>query len=115
MIIALDAMGGDFAPASTVEGALLAAKESEHKILLVGPEKLIAEELLKHQKRFNLTALDIEIVNAQEVVGMDEHPAKAVRQKKNSSLSVCAKLVAAGKADAFVSLGNSGAAMAASS
>ncbi len=113
MIIALDAMGGDFAPASTVEGALLAAKESEHKILLVGPEKLIAEELLKHQKRFNLTALDIEIVNAQEVVGMDEHPAKAVRQKKNSSLSVCAKLVAAGKADAFVSLGNSGAAMAA--
>lgn len=113
MIIALDAMGGDFAPVSTVEGALLAAKESKHKILLVGPEKLIAEELLKHQKRFNLTALDIEIVNAQEVVRMDEHPAKAVRQKKNSSLSVCAKLVSAGKADAFVSLGNSGAAMAA--
>jgi glycerol-3-phosphate acyltransferase PlsX len=113
MIIALDAMGGDFAPASTVEGALLAAKESNHKILLVGPEKLIAEELLKHQKRFNLTSLDIEIVNATEVIGMDEHPAKAVRQKKDSSLSVCAKLVAARKADACVSLGNSGAAMAA--
>lgn len=113
MIIALDAMGGDFAPVSTVEGALLAAKESKHKILLVGPEKLIAEELLKHQKRFNLTSLDIEIINATEVIGMDEHPAKAVRQKKDSSLSVCAKLVAAGKADACVSLGNSGAAMAA--
>ena len=53
MIIALDAMGGDFAPVSTVEEALLAAKESKHKILLVGPEKLIAEELLKHQKKFN--------------------------------------------------------------
>ncbi|MDR2426593.1 MAG: phosphate acyltransferase PlsX [Endomicrobium sp.] len=113
MRIALDAMGGDFAPVSTVEGALLAAKESKHKILLIGREKLIAEELLKHQKRFNLTSLDIEIVNATEVIGMDEHPAKSVRQKKDSSLSVCAKLVAAGKADACVSLGNSGAAMAA--
>jgi glycerol-3-phosphate acyltransferase PlsX len=92
---------------------LLAAKESKHKILLVGPEKLLAEELLKNQKRFNLTSLDIEIINATEVIGMDEHPAKAVRQKKDSSLSVCAKLVAAGKADACVSLGNSGAAMAA--
>ena len=50
MIIALDAMGGDTAPVSTVEGAVLAAKASKHKILLIGPEKIIAEELLKHQK-----------------------------------------------------------------
>ncbi|MCL2145199.1 MAG: phosphate acyltransferase PlsX [Endomicrobia bacterium] len=113
MIIALDAMGGDFAPASTVEGAIFAAKESKHKILLVGPEKIIAEEMLKYHKKYNLQSLNIEIVNATEVIGMDEHPAKAVRQKKDSSLSVCAKLVAAGKADACVSLGNSGAAMAA--
>jgi len=113
MIIALDAMGGDTAPVSTVEGAVLAARASDHKILLVGPQKLIAEELLKHHKRYNVTSLDIEIVNATEVIEMGEHPAKAVRHKKDSSLSVCAKLVAEGKADAFVSVGNSGAAMAA--
>ena len=113
MIIALDAMGGDFAPVSTVEGAIFAAKESKHKVLLVGPEKIVAEEMLKYHKRYDLQSLNIEIVNATEVIGMDEHPAKAVRQKKDSSLSVCAKLVASGKADACVSLGNSGAAMAA--
>ncbi|MCL2484801.1 MAG: phosphate acyltransferase PlsX [Endomicrobia bacterium] len=113
MIIALDAMGGDNAPEATVEGAVLAAIGSNHKIILVGPEKLISQELLKHHKRYNVTSLDIEIANATEVIGMDEHPAKAVRQKKDSSLSVAAKLVADGKADAFVSMGNTGAAMAA--
>jgi glycerol-3-phosphate acyltransferase PlsX len=113
MIIALDAMGGDFAPLSTVEGAILAAKESGHKILLVGPEKVLAEEISKYAKRYNVSSLNIEIINATEVISMDDHPAKAVRQKKDSSLSVCAKLVADGKADAFVSMGNSGAVMTA--
>ncbi|MDR1695130.1 MAG: phosphate acyltransferase PlsX [Endomicrobium sp.] len=113
MIIALDAMGGDNAPQSTVEGAVLAAVNSKHKVILVGPEKLISGELLKYHKKYDVTSLDIEIVNATEVIGMDEHPAKAVRQKKDSSLSVAAKLVAEGKADACVTMGNSGAAMAA--
>ncbi len=113
MIIALDAMGGDFAPASTVEGAIFAAKESKHKILLVGIEKILVGELLKYRELYDLKSLNIEIINATEFVTMDEHPAKAVRQKKNSSLSVCARLVADGKADAFVSMGNSGAAMSA--
>ncbi|MDR1400899.1 MAG: phosphate acyltransferase PlsX [Endomicrobium sp.] len=114
MIIALDAMGGDFAPVSTVEGAVLAARESsEHKVVLVGPEKLIAKELLRYSKRYNLTSLNIEIVDAPEIISMNEHPVKAVRQKKKSSLCVCAQLVANRDADAFVSLGNSGAAMAA--
>jgi len=113
VIIALDAMGGDFAPVSTVEGAIFAAKESKHKIVIVGPEKLIAEELSKYSGRRNIKSLDIEIVDAPEVIAMDEHPARSVRQKKKSSLSVCARLVAEGKANAFVSLGNSGAAMAA--
>jgi glycerol-3-phosphate acyltransferase PlsX len=113
MIIALDAMGGDFAPASTVEGAIFAAKESNHKILLVGIEKILVGELLKYRGRYDLKSLNIEIVNATEFITMDEHPAKAVRQKKDSSLSVCARLVADGKADAFVSMGNSGAAMSA--
>jgi glycerol-3-phosphate acyltransferase PlsX len=113
MIIALDAMGGDFAPVSTVEGAILAAKESKHKILLVGIEKILVRELLKYRGRYDLKSLNIEIVNATEFIAMDEHPAKAVRQKKDSSLSVCARLVADGKADAFVSMGNSGAVMSA--
>ncbi|MDR0724216.1 MAG: phosphate acyltransferase PlsX [Endomicrobium sp.] len=113
MIIALDAMGGDFAPASTVEGAILAAKQSKHKILLVGQEKVILNEMSKYDKKYDLKSLNIEIVNADEVIAMDEHPVKAVRQKRNSSLSVCTTLVAEGKADAFVSMGNSGAVMAA--
>ncbi|MDR0977544.1 MAG: phosphate acyltransferase PlsX [Endomicrobium sp.] len=112
MIIALDAMGGDFAPGATVEGAILAAKESQHKILLVGTEKILTAEMSKYAKHYNISSLNIEIVNATEVIFMDEHPARAVRQKKDSSLSVCAKLVAGGKADAFVSMGNSGAVMA---
>jgi glycerol-3-phosphate acyltransferase PlsX len=113
MIIALDVMGGDFAPISTIEGAIFAAKECDHKIILVGPEKVITDELSKYNKRCDIKSFNIEIVDAPEVIGMDEHPAKAVRQKKKSSLSICAKLVAEGKADAFVSMGNSGAAMAA--
>jgi glycerol-3-phosphate acyltransferase PlsX len=71
------------------------------------------EEMLKYSKQFDIMSLDIEIVNASEVVYMSDHPVKAVRQKKDSSLAVCAKLVADGKADAFISMGNSGAAMAA--
>jgi len=113
MIIALDAMGGDEAPQSTVEGAVLAAKQLDAKILLVGNEKLIIQELLKHQKRHSVSSLDIEILNASEVIAMDEHPAKAIRNKKDSSLSICAKIAGEGKADAFISMGNSGAVMAA--
>jgi glycerol-3-phosphate acyltransferase PlsX len=113
MIIALDAMGGDFAPISTVEGAILAVRESKHKVLLVGPEKLLTEEMSKYAKRYNVKSLDIEIVNATQIISMDDYPVKAVRQKRDSSLSVCAKLVADGKADAFISMGNSGAVMAA--
>jgi len=114
MIIALDAMGGDYAPAEVVKGAVLAAESSKHKILLVGNEKIITEELLKLNKSRNVTSLNIDIRHAAEVIAMDEHPAQAVRKKKDSSLSVCAKLVAEGEADAFVSMGNTGAAMAAS-
>ncbi|MDR1087344.1 MAG: phosphate acyltransferase PlsX [Endomicrobium sp.] len=113
MIIALDAMGSDFAPVSTVEGAILAARESDYKILLVGPERILVEEMSKYAKRYNVKSLNIEIVNATEIISMDDHPVKAVRDKKDSSLSVCAKLVANGKADAFVSMGNSGAVMSA--
>jgi glycerol-3-phosphate acyltransferase PlsX len=112
VIIALDAMGGDNAPQSNIEGAVLAAKEIDSKILLVGDEKIIMQELGKYKKRCDLTKLNIDIVNATQVITMDDHPAKAVRSKKDSSLAVCANLVAQGKADAFISMGNSGAVMA---
>jgi glycerol-3-phosphate acyltransferase PlsX len=118
MIIALDAMGGDTAPQSTVEGAILAAKhfvkqQLDAKILLVGQEKLIIQEMLQYQNKYDVASLNIEILNATEVIEMGEHPANAIRKKKDSSLSVSAMAVADGKADAFVTMGNSGAAMAA--
>jgi glycerol-3-phosphate acyltransferase PlsX len=113
MKIALDVMGGDNAPQATIEGAILTAKSSDCKIFLVGNEKQIIDELSKYHKRYDMTKFNFEIVNATEVITMDDHPAKAVRSKKDSSLAVCAKLVAEGKADGFVSMGNSGAVMAA--
>jgi glycerol-3-phosphate acyltransferase PlsX len=108
MRLALDAMGGDFAPAVTIEGAIAAAKESKHEIILVGHEKTLRDGLAK----FDVKNLPIIVQHATEEIGMDESPAQAVRQKKDSSLAVAARLVADGKADALVSAGNSGAAMA---
>ena len=108
MRIALDAMGGDHAPVVTVEGAIAAAKESNHEIILVGQEAALKIELAKYKVK----NLPIRIENATETVGMDESPALAVRQKKDSSLAVAARLVSDGKADAFISAGNSGACMA---
>lgn len=108
MRLALDAMGGDYAPEVTVAGAVLAAKEINHEIILVGKESLIKAELAKYKAG----GLNITVHDAAEVIGMDETPAQAVRQKKNSSIVIAAQLVAQDKADAFVSAGNSGAAMA---
>ena len=108
MRIALDAMGGDHAPAVTVAGAVEAARKSSHQIVLVGREDAISAEL----KKFPSVPASISIQHASEVVMMDEPPAQAVRQKRDSSLVVCSRLVSEGKADAFASAGNSGAAMA---
>jgi glycerol-3-phosphate acyltransferase PlsX len=106
--VALDAMGGDNAPVAIVAGAVEAvAADADIEILLVGREKDVEQELAgKSHER-------IRVVNATEVVDMDEHPAAAVRTKKDSSLNVGARLVADGAADALVSAGNSGAVMAA--
>lgn len=109
MRLALDAMGGDHAPEVTVDGAIQAARETGNEIILVGQEQLLRSELAK----YDIKNLPLTIQNATEVIGMDETPAQAVRQKRDSSLSVAARLVADGKADAMVSAGNSGAAMAA--
>jgi len=109
MKIAVDAMGGDYAPAVVVEGALRAAGELNIPIILVGDKARIEAELAKHKAPNQ----NISIVHASEVVGMDESPTQAIRRKKDSSLKVCFDLVKSGAAEAVVSAGNSGAAMAA--
>jgi phosphate acyltransferase len=105
--IALDSMGGDHAPRAEVEGAILAARELDVRILLVGVESVVKQELSRHKIR----GLPIEIVNATEIIAMTDSPSQAFRRKKDSSMHVAAKLVRDGKADAFVTTGNTGAAM----
>lgn len=109
MKIAVDAMGGDYAPAAVVEGSVLAAKEFDIPIILVGDRERIEAELKKHGP----VNSKISVKHTTEVVGMDESPAQAIRRKKDSSLKVCFDLVNNGEASAVVSAGNSGAAMAA--
>jgi glycerol-3-phosphate acyltransferase PlsX len=118
--IALDAMGGDFAPQAPVSGALLALSEldSAHTIQLVGQTAVIEQELAR-QLAGEFAALSaqrsrIEIIEAPDVIAMDDKPGVAIRGKPNSSMVVGLKLQAGGKSDAFVSAGNTGAQMAAS-
>lgn len=110
MKIALDAMGGDFAPQETVLGAIAACREFGAEVILVGIEGEIRKEVNQQQ----ISGLKLEIYHSSEVIAMDEHPANAVKQKKDSSLVVANRLVKEGKADAVISAGNTGAAMAAS-
>ena len=109
MIVALDAMGGDLAPAETVAGALLAKREFGIDVALVGNPAAIRQELAKHGE----TPPGIEIVEATEVVEMDDAPAQAVRQKKQASINVAMGMIKDGSADALLSAGNTGAVMAA--
>src|SRR5689334_1207368 len=107
--IALDAMGGDHAPDEVVKGALLAAREYPVDILLVGKQEILTEKL----KEFgDGSASRLEIVDAREVVEMDDAALTPIRKKRNSSIRVCANLVKEGRAEAMVSAGNTGAAMA---
>jgi glycerol-3-phosphate acyltransferase PlsX len=105
--IALDAMGGDHAPRAEVEGAIAAARELGVRVLLVGIEASVRQELDRHKH----PDLPIEVVNADEVITMNDSPSHAFRRKKGSSLHVAAHLVKDGKADALVTAGNTGAAM----
>jgi len=100
-------MGGDKAPEQNVKGALLAAKlDAAMRVVLVGDVDKIKDHLADQPSNIMLS-------HCAEVIGMDEHPVKAVRQKKNSSLVVAATMVKNGEADAFVSAGNTGAMVAA--
>lgn len=106
VVIALDAMGGDYAPAETVKGAVEAVKEHpEIKVILVGKEKEVKDEL----SQYTFSEENIEVVNATEIIDMGEVPTKAIREKKDSSLVVAMKLVRDEKADAVVSAGSTGA------
>lgn len=106
--IAVDALGGDHAPEPEVKGALLAAKQYGHKILLVGEQATIEREL---RSNGGAGSLPVEVVHASERITMHDD-VKAVRTKRDSSMHVCARLAHTGKADGFVSAGNTGACMA---
>jgi len=102
-------MGGDNAPRSNVEGAVEFVKEYGTGVYLVGDETVLKKELERLKVGEDLP---IKIVHAEEVIGMDEPPSSAVRKKRKSSMYIAGKLVREGKAQAFVSAGNTGAAMA---
>lgn len=98
-------MGGDHAPSETVAGAIEAARRGVD-VVLVGSSGLLEIELSEHR-------ISLPIVDASDVIGMGDHPARALREKPRASITVCAELVASGEAGGFVSAGSTGAAMAA--
>ena len=108
MAIAVDAMGGDSPLTVQIEAALQAISELGTDVVLVGAEDQIKEVLKQHSFDQN----KLRIVNSTETVEMNDSPATALRQKKNSSIKVAVDLLATGEADAVVSAGNTGAAMA---
>ena len=110
VIIAVDAMGGDFGPAVVVRGALRSLANSNHKIIIVGNQPEI-EAIIKDE---SFLALDrVQIEHAPDVIGMHDSPGKALRGKVESSIRRSFELVQSGKANAVISTGNTGAVMAA--
>jgi len=103
--IVVDGMGGDNCPNAIVEGCILAQKEYDIEIFITGPKELISKEL----KKYNVNTNKITIVDAREVISAEEHPAMAVRRKKNSSLSKALYMVKNGEANAVISAGSTGA------
>lgn len=109
MTIAIDMMGGDFAPEEAFKGIVLYLQNAsgKAKLLLVGDETILKDGL----KDYNLDEDHITIVHAPEVIGMHEHPTKALKEKPQSSIGIGFLQLATGKADAFISAGNTGAMM----
>ena len=104
--IAVDAMGGDYAPAEMVAGAVEAVKaKPDIQVALVGQEEKVREELSK----YSFEPGQIQVINATEVIATEEPPVNAIRKKKDSSMVVAFNMVKKGEADAFVSAGSSGA------
>lgn len=109
MRIAVDAMGGDFAPREIIAGVVKWVQEYDGQVYLVGQEEIIKEEL----KAYSFPADRVNIVHASQVIAMDESPAIALRKKKDASIVVATRLVKDGQADAVLSCGSTGAQMAA--
>jgi len=109
MNIALDMMGGDFAPAEAVYGIELYLESDKYpcQLTLIGDEPAIRELLLIHK----IPSEHLTIIHASEVIEMHEHPTKALKEKKHSSIAIGFHLLSAGKVDAFISAGNTGAMM----
>lgn len=107
--IAVDAMGGDFAPQEVVRGAVEAALEFDIEVVLVGPTETVQKELA----RYDLAGAKISTHPAEEVIGMDEDPVRAIRRKQDSSIVVGMNLAKKHKVHAFVSGGSTGAVTAA--
>src|ERR1043165_9245958 len=107
MNIALDMMGGDFAPLEAVKGIEVYLQEdnSPVNLVLIGDEAAIKELLDRH----NIFSSNISIVHASQVIDLHEHPTKALKEKKHSSIAVGFSLLAKNKTDAFISAGNTGA------
>ncbi len=106
--VALDAMGGDRAPAVAVEAALQALREGQGPLILLGDEPRVEAEL----KRLGGSREGLELIHAPEAIGMAEHPGRAARAKQQSSMHLGFRLVKEGRACGFVSAGNTGAMMA---
>ena len=106
MTIGVDMMGGDFAPLEAIKGIEL-IKNSSSNLLLIGDEPSIKQLLENHR----IDAPNINIVHAAQVIGMHEHPTKALKEKPQSSISIGFHLLATDKIDAFISAGNTGAMM----
>jgi glycerol-3-phosphate acyltransferase PlsX len=107
MNIALDMMGGDYAPSEAVKGVGAFLKESGARVnlFLIGDEPQVAPLI----KDSGINAGSIKIIHAPQVIGMHEHPTKALKEKQQSSIAVGFHLLATGKVDAFISAGNTGA------
>jgi glycerol-3-phosphate acyltransferase PlsX len=108
-VIALDAMGSDRHPKPEIEGAIQAARHYDVRVLLIGPEAAVRAELAKHPAA---TGLQIDVVHASEVIGMEDKAVQAVRTKRDSTMRVGLRMVREKQAAAFITAGNTGAAMA---
>src|SRR5674476_39826 len=109
MNIALDMMGGDFAPLEAVKCAQLFFSQPQQQVnlILIGDEQKITPLL----SEYKIASENIKVVHAAEVIGMHEHPTKALKEKQQSSISIGFHLLATGNTDAFISAGNTGAMM----
>ncbi|RYF89471.1 MAG: hypothetical protein EOO03_05960 [Chitinophagaceae bacterium] len=107
--IGLDMMGGDFAPLEAVKGvaAFFAEKDQDIQLVLIGDQGQIENEISQH----NIPASRYSIVNAEQVIAMQEHPTKALKEKQKSSIAIGFQLLATGQIEAFISAGNTGAMM----